>query len=375
MKKVISAFLVFCALFCMTGCADRTQETFWKDETPLQRMQLRYATGFSVDYYEEGYKLLTLANGSRFLIVPEGKELPYGLEEDVVVLCQPIQNIYLVAMAAMSMFDAMDRLDVIRLSGTKTEGWYLPRVRERMEQGEILYAGKYNEPDYERILQEKCQLAIESTMVERADAVLEKLEEINVPVLIDLSSYESHPLGRCEWIKLYGALLNEEELAEQIFAQQEAYFQEATGFADTGKTVVFFHVSISTENAVIVRTSQDYISQMIMFAGGQYIFEDLHGSNSLSATETLSMESFYARAKDADYILYNTSIAGEVTSLETLLEENPILREFRAVKNGNFWCTSKKMYQDTMQLGQMVQEIHQILTQEAEDCVYFYQPE
>lgn len=62
-------------------------------------------------------------------------------------------------------------------------------------------------PDYELILSGGCGLAVESTMVNHVPEVREKLEELGIPVLIDQSSYESHPLGRTEWIKLYGALL------------------------------------------------------------------------------------------------------------------------------------------------------------------------
>ena len=92
-----------------------------------------------------------------------------------------------------------------------------------MDAGEILYAGKYNAPDFERILSSSCGLAVESTMINHVPEVREKLEELGVPVLVDQSSYEPHPLGRTEWIKLYGALLGKEDEAERLFAEQAAY--------------------------------------------------------------------------------------------------------------------------------------------------------
>ena len=62
----------------------------------------------------------------------------------------------------MDMFVSMDALDTIRFSALKSDGWYIEPVRAAMESGNILYAGKYSAPDYEQILAEGCDLAIEN---------------------------------------------------------------------------------------------------------------------------------------------------------------------------------------------------------------------
>jgi iron complex transport system substrate-binding protein len=144
-------------------------------------MQLSYATQFQVNYYAGGYKLLTLADGSRYLVVPEDDDAPAGIDTDIVVLRQPIQNIYLVATSAMCLFDALDALPAIGLSGTKADGWYSENARAAMNAGAIQYAGKYSEPDYALILSSDCGLAIESTMINPAPEVKEKLIDSGHP--------------------------------------------------------------------------------------------------------------------------------------------------------------------------------------------------
>lgn len=89
-----------------------------------------------------------------------------------------------------------------------------------MAEGRLLYAGKYNRPDYEQLVSRGCRLAIENGMITHAPEVVEKLEDFGIPVLMEASSYEAHPLGRVEWIKLFGALLGKEEAAERIFQEQ-----------------------------------------------------------------------------------------------------------------------------------------------------------
>ena len=372
MKRWIGAFLGLVMLFsCLHGCGGQNYATgLGNGWEPVSSMELQYAHEFSLDYFADGYKLITLGDGSRFLVVPEGMEVPSGIHRDIVALRQPIENIYLAATSVMCLFDGLDRLDAITLSGTRAEGWYIDRAREAMERGDILYAGKYSEPDYERILGSSCSLAIESTMIGHASDVKDKLEELGIPVLVDQSSRETHPLGRTEWLKLYAALLNEEEQAEALFQRQADYLDSVRQEANTGKTVAFFYISSS--GYVVTRKSGDYVSKMIELAGGKYVFDNLGDPESSSSTATIEMETFYAAAKDADYIIYNSAIAGEVESLAQLLALNPLLKDFKAVKNGNVWCTSQNMFQETLQLGQMIREFHLIFSDSPGEFDYLF---
>lgn len=362
MKRIISIAICICLILCcVTGCTQpATKEGLGNGWEPVSSMELRYATQFSVDYYEGGYKLLSIADGSRFLVIPENCEKPKGISPDIVPLYQPIDNIYLAATSAMCLFDAMDRLDAIGLSGTRQEGWYIENAVTAMQKGDILYAGKYSEPDYELILSNGCDLAIESTMIGHASEVKDKLNDLGIPVLVDHSSLETHPLGRTEWIRLYGAILNEEETAEKLFNEQVGYLNELDNAEPTGKSVVFFHISSS--GFVVTRKTGDYVSKMIELAGGDYAFDNLGDPEKTSSTVTIEMETFYETAKDADYVIYNSTIGGEIKDMETFLSLNDVLKNFKAVKNGNVWCTSQNMFQETMQLGQMIQDFHEMLT-------------
>ncbi|MGN0482086.1 MAG: ABC transporter substrate-binding protein [Lachnospiraceae bacterium] len=377
-KTIMWCCLVVLSL-CCTACkgtnADNPQteaEQICDQLTFEQRMPLSYAKEFTVDCYKDGYRLLTISDGSQFLVVPEGKKTPSDLNDSVQVLQQPLSHIYLVASATMDMFRALDALDTISLSGTQAENWYIPEAKQAMETGKIAYAGKYNAPDYEKIVDDGCSLSIQSTMILHSPEVKEKLESFQIPVLVDYSSYEKHPLGRCEWVKLYGALLGKEKEAEAAFEEQ-AQAVKAITEKKTDKTVAFFY--ITTNEAVSVRKSGDYVPKMIELAGGNYIFSNLGGDESASSSVTLQMEEFYAKAKDADYLIYNSTIAGKVETLSQLLEKSALLKEFKAVKNKHVWCTSQNLYQDSMEPGTMITDLHTILTKEDaadEDTTYLF---
>lgn len=350
--------------------SDPGSETIdWKDMEVSRSMELKYANQFSVDYYEGGYACITIAESGRFLVVPEEKAVPLGLEKDITVLQQPLDHIYLVATSAMDLFRELDAVDTIRLSGTDASGWYIEEAKQALEQGNMVYAGKYNTPDYELILSEGCDLAIESTMISHSPEVKEQLEGFGIPVFVERSSYESHPLGRVEWLKLYGALLGKEELAETCFREQEEGLAEIFAEKNTEKTVAFFY--INSNGIVNVRKSEDYVAKMIELAGGRYIFSDLGDENALS-TMNMQMETFYAEAKNADFLIYNSAIDGELKTMDELLAKSELLADFKAVKEGTVFCTPKNLFQESTGIGKLIEDMHRMLTQDGEEDEMHY---
>lgn len=391
MKKRIYIVLVVVMMLELAGCGKdsglnieeakqiQVDEEISADLVYESRMELEYATEYAVDYYSDGYDLITISDGSRFLIVPEDKEIPEDLDEDIKAVQQPIDHIYLVASATMDMFRSIEALDMIRFTGTDQDGWYLPQIPQLMEQGDIIYAGKYNAPDYELILSEGCDFVIENMMIMHTPEVKEKLENFGIPVMADRASYEEHPLGRCEWVKLYGVLTDREEQAKAAFDEQAAELERVLADEEQNKTqqapaVAFFY--LTSNGAVNVRKTSDYVPKMIELAGGKYIFDNLGDAQSKSSSVTMQMEEFYASAKDADCLIYNSTIEGQITSIDELVAKNQLLADFKAVQNGNVWCTTQNMYQESMSIGSMIADMHAAFMTDASqkaDTRYLFQ--
>ena len=378
MRKRGMALFLSLLLLLAPACSPAEGGADWERDTDISSeleyedsMELLYAEKFSVDYYTGGFALITINSSERYLVVPEGESSPEDLEKDITVLYQPLDRIYLVASAVMDMFISMDSLDVIRFTGTKAEGWYLEEARQAVESGDILYAGNYSAPDYEQILAEGCDLAIENTMIYHTPEVKELLERFGIPVMVDYSSYETEPLGRTEWVKLYGLLAGREEEAAGAFAGQQEAFASIGNAEDTGKTVAFFYITNSGE--VNVRKASDYLPKMIELAGGRYVFSDLGAEDdTASSTVSLQMEEFYAAAREADYLIYNSTIDGELSSVEELFGKSELLENFKAVGEGNVYCTTRDLYQSSMELGTMIADIHGMLNGEEDSLTYLY---
>ena len=78
------------------------------------------------------------------------------------------------------------------------------------------------------------------------------------------------------------------------------------------------------------------------------------------------MEEFYNTAIDADYLIYNSTIDAPVYTLSELIAKDSLLADFKAVKNGDVWCTGKFLFQATDITGELIADINHMLTGQGE---------
>ena len=336
-------------------------------------LELKYAKEFKVDFYEDSEK-----NRYNFITIGSG-----DLEQSFLQSCSDAASqyetiktdkTYLVSTSVMDLIASIGALDSIRLSGTKKEDWSIEEAKKAMESGSLLYAGKYSAPDYELLLSEGCNFAIENTMIYHNPEVYEKLKSLGITVMIERSSYESDPLGRLEWVKLYGVIYNKLDEATALFDEQEKRVNEVKAKEKTGKSVAVF--SINSNGTVTVRRNGDYISSMIDLAGGIYVPKGLTDEeDSNLSTMNITVEDFYAGAKDADLLIYNGTIEGNIDRKKELTEKMPLLGEFKAFKSGMIYCLPESFFQQSTSAADFIEDVNNILEGDTKKLSFLYRLE
>ncbi len=350
------------------SAAEQTEENSGGTLEFDHSMELKYAKCFSVDYYKGGYKEISISDGTKLLIVPEGGSVPEDTAEETIVLQQPISNILVSSTPTTSLFNAIGALDRISLTTYDADSWYIDSVKDAINTGKMSYVGNYKEMDYEMITAAGVDFAIFSTML--TEDAAEQLKNLGVRVLLDQAAEEEHPLARVEWMKLYGAMFNLEEEAEKKTQEQIAYIDEIAAREKTGKSVAVFY--ITSKGKLYARNADDYMAKMVDLAGGEYVLSDVGVGE--SGTINMEMEAFYDGAKDADYIIYIWSLGGKPETLDDLLAKSDILADMKAVKEGNVWCTTPDFFQISSTLGNMVNDMNLMLTadENTEQLTYLY---
>ena len=199
------------------------------------------------DYISELYKQPIL----RYLLVPEDTELPAGLEKEYLILTLPSKSVFLMDEAPLDTLEAFDSLGVIKALGVKeTENKTLSKA---LADGDLVYGGTWDKPDYKALIKAEIDLVLtsgkllplsEETLKERKQeagkdredltavefrdryyALADRFAVLDIPMLIDRSADEKDALAQADWLRLYGILLGNEDLADkmikEITAQEE----------------------------------------------------------------------------------------------------------------------------------------------------------
>ena len=366
-----------------TGADDTAQDTrpSWSDPdlggafVRTGSLELRWATGFTVDLYEGGHALACIADGTRYLFcAPQAaSEALAGVPDDVAVLERPLADIYLASSSTLCLFDALDAVNTVSYASVTEQNCTVKSFAQAIAQGAVAYGGKYSAPDYEAFMGGGCRLAIENTMIYHTPEVREKLIELGVPVIVEQSSLEGEPLGRLEWILLWGAMLDKTSLAQSVLDEQAGLVEQVAArmaAQPLNRTVAFFY--INANGAAVVRKPGDYVAKMIAMAGGTYVPGHMDEEDeNRSSSVTMEMEAFYAGAKDADVVIYNSTVAGELTTLDELVSLNPLLADFKAVKNHEAWCCEQNVYQHMTSTGAVVADLNEAIAGTRRDTLDF----
>lgn len=340
---------------------------------PTASLELAYAQSFTVDYYEGGFALICVITGERFLVIPAGKDVPSELAPDIQPIQLPLQNIYLVSTSMISLVDAVGALDAVGMTSVTAEASPNERLTQLINDGTVVYGGRYSAPDYELITASGCTFALENTKLNHVPEVRDKLTELGVTVFCEQSSSEREALGRLEWIKLIGVLFERENEAQRHFDALAERITTIAAQAPTNKTITFFYVN--EDGAIATRRATDYFAQMVELAGGTYKSFDPDGGdaasgetdgsgNTSSVQLVVNLEEFYVRAQEADVMVYNTTVDESVTSMSDLVAKNALLADLKAVQAGAVWACDHEMYQQIASMDAIIGDIRSALLDE-----------
>lgn len=142
-----------------------------------------------------------------YLLVPEGAEVPAGLDKEMILISIPADKTWSASKAARRFLQALDCEDMLTADASESEN---PAA-----------------PDFKSIVQDENNLAILPLQSQTQMETLEKrFATLNIPVILDRSADEKTLQAKAEWAKVYAALYSADEQAEAAFTtmQDEAFW-------------------------------------------------------------------------------------------------------------------------------------------------------
>jgi len=75
-------------------------------------------------------------------------------------------------------------------------------------------------------------------------------------------------------------------------------------------------------------------------------------------------------AKDADILIYNSTIGGEIKNIDELIEKNILFRDFKAVNDGEVYCTSRDFFQESTGTVMFMQDLNKVYSEDTDNLTY-----
>jgi iron complex transport system substrate-binding protein len=331
MKNIFFASLLFSIIF---GC-QKTKETSLA--YPKAQNSIQFAQGLSIFEYEN-YTLVQVTNpwptdtsAFTYVFTKNGAIVPDSLKIYPQIQV-PIQKIVVTSTTHIPGLELLD--EVASLKGFPNTSYIsATSVRSRIDAGAVRAVGSNQDLNIEVLLEMQPDL-IMGFGVDGQKSSYEILEKNGLFVVFNGDWTEQDPLGRAEWIKLFGVIFDKTTMANTVFDKIVAEYNETKAIAkQSTKKPTVFSGSIYQDQWYLPQ-GDSWGAKFLADAQANYLWAHTKGTGSLS----FSFETILETAIDADFWIG----PGQFTSYDQLYESNQNYKYFKAVKDKKVYSFSSK---------------------------------
>ena len=301
------------------------------------KSSIRYAKGFDLQTFHDISKLVinrpypNAQNHEVFYLVPKNKILPDSIHNENVIRT-PIESVVPTSTTHIPMIELFNMED-------KTVGFpqtnYISsnRTAELVKTGKIAELGNIQNLNFEILVSLNPDLVIGFSMSEN-DPAFNRLKETHIPILFNGDWLEEDPLGRAEWLKVFGALFDKNHMADSIFNQIEKEYTEAKAIALQSKNRPTVLSGILFEDKWSLPAGKSFMANLFADSNTNYLWKETKGTGSL----VLALESVIEKGHDSDLWIGS----GIFTDYKTLLESNNHYSTFKAFQEKKIFNFAKR---------------------------------
>lgn len=206
------------------------------------------------------------------------------------------------------------------------------KTRTLIEKGKITNVGQNENLNIEKIIELNPDVLV-SFCVDNVNPTLKNLEKNGIKIIIQADWMEQTPLGKAEWIKLYGALFGKEKEANDIFNNIEKSYNEALALVQNQKNQPTVLLGSLYQDQWFVPNGNSWLAYYMKDARGNYLWQHTEGTGSTP----LSFEKILEVAHTAD-----KWITSGFSSLSDMKKMNSNYAAFDAFKKGEVYSFEVK---------------------------------
>ncbi len=350
--------------FLILSCSTPKESTETRSDQRTE-IEVKYATGFKLYRTENGYDL-EVRNPQDTTTILDTYHFISGIDSSAIQV--PVKSVVLNSTTFGAFFDRLDAL--ARVKGmTYTSRVMNESIKDRISTGQIQEVISGDGINFERMIEIDPDVVL---AYHYGEADFSRYEEVNIPIVLIMDYMESHPLGRAEWIKVIGCILNQIDSAEEIFAEIENAYMETRNQAMLHSTLPSAFTGSKYGDFWYAPGRDSYIAKFIQDAGATYAFDHIEGQ----ASAELDFEQAFSDISKIDFWGLVVSSPEEFTKKD-ILEMSPLYENLEAYENDQiFVCNSAESdyFGDAILEPHLIlKDLHQIFhPSTSEDTTFYY---
>ncbi|MCB9189602.1 MAG: ABC transporter substrate-binding protein [Flavobacteriales bacterium] len=275
-------------LSLLFGCVSVSEsETEMSTNHPQYPVEVSYAKYFSIDTID-GFQRIKVIDpvtqqGQYFWLVPKGM----NPELNGVIISTPVDDLSLFSVSFIGFLEQLDALSNVKYI-ENINYVYNEEIIQRYNMGIVKESGIFGQMDLEKLILDAPELLLLNDFPESSN-YLNKLLKAEVSYLPIVEWQEEEPLARAEWIKVIGALLDKEKIADSVFQEIEKNYLDIKSKCsiDGGSVKVIF--SSLYEGVWYMPGGKSYIANLLTDANGRFEWSNNNevGSIAVSFEEVL----------------------------------------------------------------------------------------
>jgi iron complex transport system substrate-binding protein len=316
-KRVLFLFLYVSASL-IAACSGGNGGSASEPEGEVE--QNLYAKGFEIAHFN-GFSTISVTDPwdttkilQKYILVEQGNPLPDNLPQGTLIRT-PVRNIIMYTTIHASIWEELGALDAI--AGICEPEYLTSKVAlQMMQEGKIHDCGKAATPNVEKIMEIGGEIIVASPFEHGGYGQADKL---GIPIFESADYMETHPLGRVEWMKVFGMLSGKRELADSLFRATEGNYNRLKGLAANVESKPRVMSERKYGSSWFIVGGASYIAQMYKDAGADYIFSD----NTETGSVPVSFEKVYERGEDSDIWVFKYAMERPMTYSDLKAEYEP----------------------------------------------------
>lgn len=291
------------------------------------KTEIDHAIGFDLIYYQ-GWKELLLfrhyndyVDTVRFALVNEQGQAPEEFQAPFVIDL-PVESIGALSTTQLHMFELLDATG--HLGAVETERYiYSDDIRELVDDGSVIELAPTGKLNLELVINAGIDVLMGVGYPNSQNDDYQTLQRAGVPVILNADWQEKTLLGRAEWIKLLGALIDQEDKANAVFEEIVTSFQETMQLVeeqvDQGPSVI---TGLAEGDSWYVAGGNSFANHILKVAKVNYPWNDTNATGSLR----LDFETVYQEGLKADYWL----VPSTAKTLDEIIQADARYEDFRS---------------------------------------------